>query len=81
MYLFVHIGYKYNGYKLDPVVKRMLPLQEFHDLYKSDDLQAYIDASIILFYENNFDSVMENPEQVSEEEAIRRGFERCGKCW
>lgn len=26
-------------------------------------------------------SGMENPEQVSEAEAIRRGFERCGKCW
>ena len=26
-------------------------------------------------------SGMENPEQVTEEEAIKRGFERCGKCW
>lgn len=26
-------------------------------------------------------SGMENPEQVTEEEAIRRGFDRCGKCW
>lgn len=26
-------------------------------------------------------SGMENPEQVTESEAINRGFERCGKCW
>lgn len=26
-------------------------------------------------------SGMENPEQVTEAEAIERGFDRCGKCW